>query len=186
MHSTYQVYFFPYPVPPCGIQNHYSFSAGILAMQIHLLVCHLPRYLMCNLCVFLLSTTCWRLALTCGPTFNIARFLVHAISQLPGLTCPLLDRTPSIKGGTIDVMDISGDIKSSLFHTQHYSWLAPLWVEVGLHNTFLVRRHQILGIQIYKVVNLASLHFFQSPKLLRRVLQKKVTASLACPSAAGA
>ena len=44
----------------------------------------------------------------------------------------------------------------------------------------------MLGVQILKLVNLASLYFFQFPRLLRRVLQKWVAASVVCPSVAGA
>ena len=43
-----------------------------------------------------------------------------------------------------------------------------------------------MGVQILKVINLASLHFFLFPRLLRRLLQKWVAASLVYPSVTGA
>ena len=79
---------------------------------------------------------------------------------LPRPTCPLLDRTPSIKGGTVNDADVLGDIVSSLSHTRCHPQLVPPCVEVYLHITSLVRKHQILGVQVLKLTNLASLYFF--------------------------
>ena len=60
---------------------------------------------------------------------------------LLGPTCPLLDRTPSIEGGTINDLDIPGGVKSSLFCTKHRPQLVPAWVEVCVYSISLVRRH---------------------------------------------
>ena len=79
--------------------------------------------------------------LTCGHDCTIARSLVHITALLPGPTCPLLDFTPSIEGGTINDVNIPNDVKWSLFHTQHHPQVVPPWVEISLHNISLVRRH---------------------------------------------
>ena len=60
---------------------------------------------------------------------------MHVTTLLLRPTCPLLDHTPSIKEGTVNDVDILGDVKLSLFHTQHHPQLVPPWVEVCLHNT---------------------------------------------------
>ena len=124
----------------CRTQKHYNFSAGIPAMQVHLLLNYLARYLVHNPCIFFLRTTSWRLNLICGPACNIAISLKHDISQLPGPTYPLLGRTPSIQRGTIDDRDVPSDIKLNLFYNLHYPQLVLPWVEVSFYNTSLVRR----------------------------------------------
>ena len=94
--NTHSMYHFLNPVLPHGTQKHYSFSAGIQATQVHLLVHHLPRHLVCNSCIFFLSTICLRLTLTCGPACNIARSLAHVTSQLLVPICSLLGCISSI------------------------------------------------------------------------------------------
>ena len=60
---------------------------------------------------------------------------MHVTTPLQRPTCPLLDRTPSIEEGTVNDVDILGDIELSLFHTRCHPQLVPPWVEVCLHNT---------------------------------------------------
>ena len=85
------------------------------------------------------STMCWELTSTYGPACNIARSFAYITSQLLSPICPLLGHTPSIQGGIISDANIPGDVKSSIFHSLHHSWLVLPLVEVGLHNTYLVR-----------------------------------------------
>ena len=56
-------------------------------------------------------------------------------------TYSVLDRTPSIKAGIINDADIPGGVKLTLFHTRCHPQLVTPWVEICLHNTYLVRRH---------------------------------------------
>ena len=60
---------------------------------------------------------------------------MHVTTPLLRPTCPLLDRTPSIKEGTVNDVDVLSDVESSLFCTWHHPQLVPPWVEVCLHNT---------------------------------------------------
>ena len=72
---------------------------------------------------------------TCGQGCNIVKALMCATTPLPRPTCPLLDRTPSIEGGTVYDLDILCDALLSLFCTQHHPRLVPPGVEVCLRNT---------------------------------------------------
>ena len=56
-----------------------------------------------------------------GMIVILQELFVHIADQLLRLTFPPLDHTPPIERGTINDVDIPGDVKSSLFHTQRYS-----------------------------------------------------------------
>ena len=73
--------------------------------------------------------------LTCGQGCNVVKALMHATTPLLRPTCPIMDHNPSIGVGTVDDVDILGDIVSSLSYTQHHPRLVPPWVEVCLCNT---------------------------------------------------
>ena len=112
-----------------------SLSTGIPALQVCQHVCHL------------LGTSCTPHAsssttphaagftLTYGQGCNIAQALMHATTPLPKPTCPLLDRTLSIKEGNVNDTDILGNVELSLFRTWHHPQFVPSWVEVCLFNT---------------------------------------------------
>ena len=110
-------------------------SAGIPATQVCQHVCHLPGTL-CTPCASSSTAPCTAgFTLTCGQGCNIVQALMHVTTLLPRPTCPLLDRTPSIKVGTVNDADVLGDVVSSLFCTWHHPQLVLPWVEVCLHNT---------------------------------------------------
>ena len=106
-------------------------------MQVHYLYVTCFRYWAQLLHSFHI-TTYWEVTPICGPACSIARSLVHAISQLPGLTGPLPGHTLSIIGGSINITDIPSDIILSLSHTLHYILFILPWVEVNLHSTTLL------------------------------------------------
>ena len=60
---------------------------------------------------------------------------MHVTTLLPRPIYPFLDRTPSIKVGTVDDADVLCDVVSSLSRTQRHARLIPPWVEVCLCNT---------------------------------------------------
>ena len=95
-----------------------SHSAGIPATQ----VCQYVRHLLRTLCApHASSSTSLHAAgftLTCGQGCSIAQAFMHATTLLPRPTCPLLDRTPSVKVGIVNDVDTLGDIELSLFYTQ--------------------------------------------------------------------
>ena len=63
----------------------------------------------------------FKVTLSYGPACKVARSLVHAISQLSRPTCPLPGHKPSIKGVTINDLDVFGDVKSGPLPTLHHS-----------------------------------------------------------------
>ena len=81
-------------VLPCRTQKHYSFSTGIPAMQVyHLYITCVGT--LCHFCRFYSTAYC-EVTPTCVSACSIAKSLMHATSQLLGLTCPLLSCNPSI------------------------------------------------------------------------------------------
>ena len=111
---------------------HASLSAGIPAMQVCQDVCHLPGTSCAPHASFFSAPCASGFTLTCGQSCNIVQALVHATTLLPRPTCLLLDRTPSIRVGTVDGANVLGDVVLSLSHTRHHPRLVRPWVEVCL------------------------------------------------------
>ena len=82
-------------------------------MQVRQHVRHLPGTL-CAPCASSSTAPCTAgLTLTCGQGCNVVRALMRVTTPPPRPTCPLLDRTPSIEGGTVNDADVLGDVVSS-------------------------------------------------------------------------
>ena len=110
-------------------------SASIPAMQVHQHVHHLPDTLCAPCASSSIAPFTAGFTLTCGQGCNIVQAFMHVTTLPPRPTCPLLNRTPSIKGGTVNYTDVLGDVVSSLSPTWHHPRLVRPWVEVCLHST---------------------------------------------------
>ena len=89
-------------------------------MQVHQHINHLPGTSCTPYVSSSIAPCAAGFTLTYGQGCNAAQGLVHATTPLPRPTCPLLDRTSSIKEGTVNDADVLSDIELSLLHTHHH------------------------------------------------------------------